>query len=79
MAEDDWTRPPHIHFKVARRGFHELTTQMYFAGHALNGPDRILASVPEAERGQLVVDFAAKPGDPDDARAGRFDLVLKRA
>ena len=22
------SRPPHIHFKVARRGFHELTTQM---------------------------------------------------
>ena len=29
----EWTRPPHIHFKVARRGFHDLTTQMYCAGH----------------------------------------------
>lgn len=23
---DGWSRPPHIHFKVARRGIHELTT-----------------------------------------------------
>jgi protocatechuate 3,4-dioxygenase, beta subunit len=25
-------RPPHIHFRVAAKGYRELTTQMYFAG-----------------------------------------------
>lgn len=78
LVEGDWSRPPHIHFKVARRGFKELTTQMYFAGHPLNGPDRILDAVPEAERGQLVVTFAAKEGKADGTRHGTFNLVLAR-
>jgi protocatechuate 3,4-dioxygenase beta subunit len=77
-VEEGWQRPPHIHFKVARRGFRELTTQMYFDGHPLNAPDRILNDVPEAQRGQLVVAFTAKLGDADRARHGRFDLVMKR-
>lgn len=67
-----WKRPPHIHFKVARRGYHELTTQMYFAGDPLNESDRVLGAVPEAERGRLVVDFAATDGDP----TGHFDIVI---
>jgi protocatechuate 3,4-dioxygenase beta subunit len=75
-VEAGWTRPPHIHFKVARRGYHELTTQMYFAGDPLNAIDRLLLSVPEAERASLVVDFVAADGGE---RTGRFDLVLRRA
>ena len=67
-----WSRPPHIHFKVARRGYHELTTQMYFAGDPLNETDRILQAVPVPDRGRLVVDFAATDGDP----AGHFDIVM---
>ena len=74
---DAWSRPPHIHFKVARRGFHKLTTQMYFAGDPLNDVDRLLQSVPENERGMLVVDFSvsAEAG----ANQGVFDIVLNRA
>lgn len=76
-VESGWSRPPHIHFKVARRGFHELTTQMYFAGEPLNDVDRLLLAIPEAERPQLVVAFStAMEGAP---RAGVFDIVLKRA
>lgn len=71
-----WSRPPHIHFKVARRGFHELTTQMYFAGDPLNDLDRLLQSVPESERGMLIVDF--RPGSEADAPRGVFDLVMRR-
>lgn len=70
---DGWSRPPHIHFKVARRGFHELTTQMYFAGDPLNDVDRLLQSVPETERGMLVVDF----GGQDGVQSGVFNIVLK--
>jgi len=73
---DDWSRPPHIHFKVARRGFHELTTQMYFAGDSLNDIDRLLQSVPENERGMLVVDFGS--ASDSGSRQGTFDLVVRK-
>jgi protocatechuate 3,4-dioxygenase, beta subunit len=70
-----WSRPPHLHFKLALRGYHELTTQMYFAGQPLNARDRLLNAVPEGERAQLVVAFAAVDGD--SAPHGRFELVLR--
>ena len=75
-VEEGWSRPPHVHFKVARRGFHELTTQMYFAGDPLNDVDRLLLAIPEAERPKLVVDFTAATADAP--RKGVFDIVLKR-
>lgn len=71
---DEWSRPPHIHFKVARRGYHELTTQMYFAGDPLNDSDRLLQSVPEAERGMLIVQFSKRA----DVQAGVFDLIVRK-
>lgn len=75
-VEDGWSRPPHIHFKVARRGYHELTTQMYFAGDPLNDTDRLLQSLSEAERHMLVVDFQSEDGHGD--RTGVFDIVMRR-
>lgn len=71
---DGWSRPPHIHFKVALRGYHELTTQMYFAGDRLNDIDRLLQMVPENERGKLVVAFSERDG----VMAGVFDITLKK-
>jgi protocatechuate 3,4-dioxygenase beta subunit len=75
-VELGWDRPPHLHFKVARRGYDELTTQMYFAGEPLNDIDRLLQKVPAANRASLVVAFA----DAADAapRRGVFDIVLKK-
>ncbi len=78
-VDGEWQRPPHIHFKVARRGFHELTTQMYFAGHELNGPDRLLNALSEAEQALLLVSFG--PGGPEDeagSQRGEFDLFLRK-
>jgi protocatechuate 3,4-dioxygenase beta subunit len=72
---DDWHRPPHIHFKVARRGYHELTTQMYFAGEPLNDTDRLLQSHPQPERDRLLVAFQSGEGN---APHGVFDLVLEK-
>ncbi len=74
-ASDTWTRPPHIHFKVARRGFRELITQMYFDGHPLNAPDRLLNELDEAERAQLTLVLGTP--DADGVRAGSFDLVMR--
>ena len=52
-ASRDWIRPPHIHFKVAKRGYIELITQMYFPGHQLNAKDLLFARKGRAEQQQM--------------------------
>ncbi len=76
-VNDNWWRPPHIHFKVAKRGYHELTTQMYFAGNELNGKDQILQELTEDEQARLVVDFAPDE-DAGGERVGHLVLMIKR-
>ncbi len=49
LAGGEWIRPPHIHFKVHKRGFRELTTQMYFAGNQYNEADLLLKRIPRDE------------------------------
>ncbi len=77
-AAPGWDRPPHIHFKVARRGFHESTTQMMFAGHELNAVDRLLQALPSEEQDHVVVG----PDDDADPEEGvpvyTFELVVRR-
>ena len=53
-ATKNWNRPPHIHFKVTKKGYHELTTQMYFPGEALNEKDGILRKEKPEERKLLI-------------------------
>lgn len=78
-ATEAWWRPPHIHFKVSKRGYHELTTQMYFAGKELNETDALLLEIPEAERGKVVVAFEeGTAGDEPGSRRGTFNIVLRR-
>ncbi len=36
-ADTNWTRPPHIHVKVSKRGMRELVTQMYFTPNSFEG------------------------------------------
>ncbi len=74
QVDKSWTRPPHIHYRISRRGYHELTTQMYFAGEALNEPDALLQSVAQDARDSLVVDFHEIDGLP----VGHFPIVLAR-
>jgi protocatechuate 3,4-dioxygenase beta subunit len=74
-VDGNWRRPPHIHYKVSRRGYHELTTQMYFAGENLNEADRLLRSVAEEDRDLLVVDFK----EIDGTLQGEFPIVLAKA
>jgi protocatechuate 3,4-dioxygenase beta subunit len=73
-VDEIWRRPPHIHYKVSRRGFHEITTQMYFKGEALNESDRLLQSVPEDARRLLTVDFH----ETDTVPHGHFLIVLAK-
>jgi len=62
-ATESWKRPPHIHFRVARLGFHELVTQMYFKGDPLNDADLILQSLSVAERASVEISFRDSPAD----------------
>jgi protocatechuate 3,4-dioxygenase beta subunit len=73
-AMGDWWRPPHIHYKVSRRGYRDLTTQMYWAGDLLNDKDLLLQEVPEAERARLLVSFDIS----GDLPQGVFDVVLSK-
>lgn len=76
-VQDSWSRPPHIHFKIAKRGYHELTTQMYFAGQPLNKKDSILQELSAEEQAMLVVAFAPPVKEPT-VPAGKFDILIKK-
>ena len=77
-ADVDWIRPPHIHFKVECRGYHELITQMYFKGNTYNEADKILRRVPKALRGSVIVDFVESPmGFEVGSKTGIFDITIE--
>ena len=77
-ADATWTRPPHIHFKVSRRGYKELVTQLYFAGDALNDKDLILQNVPKAEQKSVIVNFTPSALDLEPGSlSGTFDITLQ--
>ena len=79
-ADDSgWIRPPHIHFKIARKGYHELTTQMYFAGEPLNEPDQIRKALSPEERKSVTVEFGPAPKELGvGSRLGNFDIALRK-
>lgn len=75
-ATPTWIRPSHIHFKISKRGFHELTTQMYFEGNPYNEGDRILRALPPEEQRRVIVRLeetgVAEPG----SKLCRFDITI---
>jgi protocatechuate 3,4-dioxygenase, beta subunit len=78
-AAPGWVRPPHVHFKVAKLGFHDLTTQMYFEGQPLNDKDQILKSIPASQRPSVIVKFEKPSPEFDPASlVGTFDLAIRR-
>lgn len=79
-AAEGWMRPPHIHFKVTLLGYHELTTQLYFAGEKLNEKDAILLDTPEEQRPALIVTFAPVKDEAEGRiLEGEFNIVLRKA
>jgi protocatechuate 3,4-dioxygenase beta subunit len=72
-----WIRPPHIHFKVSRRGYRELVTQMYFEGEPLNEPDLLRRELSAEAQKQITVAFASAPEVEAGARLGQFNLTLR--
>ncbi len=76
-AADDWDRPPHIHVRVAKRGYKDLITQMYFKGDPLNDEDLILQATPVEQRASLIVDFQPVRNEPGE-RIGQFIITIEK-
>lgn len=53
-VDKTWLRPPHIHFKISKRGHPELITQMYFPNNALNEKDTLLNNKSASERTLMI-------------------------
>ena len=75
---NDW-RPAHIHFSVFGHGFAQrLITQMYFEGDPHIALCPIAQTIPDPEAvDQLVATLDMNRTIPMDARAYRFDIVLR--
>jgi protocatechuate 3,4-dioxygenase, beta subunit len=71
-----WMRPPHIHFKLSKRGYMELITQMYFAGQALNQKDLILKRLKANQQKDVIVDFKKTSNQPHPV--GQFDIQIEK-
>ena len=75
---NDW-RTPHIHFKVARRGYHELITQMYFEGEELNKEDIFSSNLTEVEKEQVIRKSLKNVGGIEkEASLINFNIVIKK-
>ncbi|MEZ4749826.1 MAG: protocatechuate 3,4-dioxygenase [Bdellovibrionota bacterium] len=84
-ADTNWTRPAHIHFRILRPGFEDLTTQMYFSPETtherdLIEKDLILNALTPADRKKVIIDFKAAPassGLESDAQVGVFPIEMR--
>ena len=75
-ANTDWVRPPHIHFKIARLGYIELITQMYFSGETLNSKDLILQRLKKSDQTKVIIDF--KKSDSAPHPTGIFNIQIEK-
>jgi protocatechuate 3,4-dioxygenase beta subunit len=71
-VSENWTRPPHIHFKVSRRGYREITTQMYFDDEPLNDVDKLLNELPIDLQSTLIATRKSK------SESFKFNIVLAK-
>ena len=62
-VNEDWSRPPHIHYKVSKRGYAELTTQMYFPDEPLNEVDNLIKRKSPEEQAMMVSTLSQSEAD----------------
>lgn len=77
-AAPGWVRPPHIHYKVTKLGFIELTTQLYFAGDALNSRDEILKRLKPTEQEQVVRPVEVRNNQGEIIKWVDFSLQIEK-
>jgi protocatechuate 3,4-dioxygenase beta subunit len=70
-------RTPHIHFRVSKRGYQEFSTQMYFAGEALNEKDAVLARVPREDWRKVIAEARVDAAEQPPTYA--FDITIASA
>lgn len=75
-ADTNWIRPPHIHYKVAKLGYVELITQMYFADNDLNTQDLILQRLSPEEQNEVIVELKVMPAAPHPV--GTFNIQIEK-
>jgi protocatechuate 3,4-dioxygenase beta subunit len=73
-AAPNWMRPPHIHFKVSKRGYIELVTQMYFQDHPLNEKDKLLKRKSADEQALMIAKKVSA-----DPITFKYTIVLQEA
>ncbi|MDB9468633.1 protocatechuate 3,4-dioxygenase [Dolichospermum circinale CS-539] len=73
-ASNTWQRPPHIHYKVSKKGYIELITQMYFPDHKLNDLDLLLNRKSKDERKLMI---ASKVRDKPETY--QYNILLQKA
>ncbi len=78
-AAPGWVRPPHIHYKVTKLGYIELTTQLYFAGDILNKKDRVLQRLSPAHQEQVVRPIELHNKDGELIKLVDFPLQIEQA
>lgn len=76
-ASSTWVRPPHIHFKISKKGYEELTTQMYFPGEALNEADLLLNQKSPSER-LLMIARKRGPSETEALEVYEYAIVLNQ-
>ncbi len=69
-------RARHIHYKVSKRGYHELVTQLYFDGEERNKTDGILNSFTHEEQMRLMGKLDHKATTPTYEFSINLDRVL---
>jgi len=72
-----WIRPPHIHFKISKKGYFEFITQMYFEGMHLNAADRLLQSKNQEEQSRMIATKGNKT--KEGLSLFYYNVVLKKA
>ena len=75
-ADTHWWRPPHVHYKVHKRGYLELTTQLYFRGESYNDDDKILQRLPRSEQEKVVCPIVA---GANGEKIVTFNLTIEKA
>ena len=73
-AAEGWMRPPHIHFKVTKRGYVEVITQMYFPGEELNDIDLLLKRKSNEEQKMMVAEKTS-----DNPETYQYRIVIEKA
>ncbi|MCB0416702.1 MAG: hypothetical protein KDD39_03565 [Bdellovibrionales bacterium] len=84
-ADTNWTRPSHIHFRILRPGYEDLTTQMYFSPESnqesnLLEKDLILNALSPADRKKVIINFKPAPASANleaDAKVGFFPIEMR--